>query len=88
VVATEFVGTSITSGGNGRDRSANQDRVLSDNPCVRFYNGQRGYVRCTVTPQAWRSDYQVVEQVTKPGTPVVTKTSFVVEAGTPGSKPA
>ena len=48
-------------------RRENQDRLLSDNPCVRFHNGQRGYVRCTITPRNWRSDYQVVEQVTQPG---------------------
>ena len=51
VVATEFVGTSISTGGNGYDKARNQDRLLSDNPCVRFHNGQRGYVRCTITPR-------------------------------------
>jgi alkaline phosphatase D len=88
VVATEFVGTSITSGGNGRATLPDQDRRMADNPCVRFFNAQRGYVRCTVTPGAWRSDYQVVEDVTKPGAPVVTRASFVVEAGEAGSRPA
>lgn len=88
VVAAEFVGTSISSGGNGREGRAEMDRLIADNACVRFYNGQRGYVRCTVTPEGWRSDYQVVENVTKPGSPAVTKASFVVEAGTPGTKPA
>ena len=85
VVATEFVGTSISTGGNGYDKARNQDRLLSDNPCVRFHNGQRGYVRCTITPRNWRSDYQVVEQVTTPGATAVTKASFVVEDGKPGA---
>ena len=62
--------------------------MLADNPCVRFHNAQRGYVRCTVTPGLWRSDYRVVEDVTTPGAPAVTRASFVVEAGTPGVKPA
>jgi hypothetical protein len=30
----------------------------------------------------------VVEEVTQPGAPAVTKASFVVEAGQPGCKPA
>ncbi len=88
IVATEFVGTSITSGGNGRATAPNQDKQKAENPCVRFYNAQRGYVRCVLTPKAWRSDYQVVEEITKPGAPVVTRASFVVEAGEAGSKPA
>ncbi len=88
VVATEFVGTSISSGGNGRPTRPGQERLLSDNPGVRFFNAQRGYVRCTVTPEAWRSDYQVVEEVTTPGAPAVTKASFVVESGAAGAKPA
>ena len=88
VVASEFVGTSISSGGNGKAEVPDQERRLADNPCVRFFNAQRGYVRCKVTPGLWKSDYQVVEEVTSPGAPAVTKASFVVEAGTPGAKPA
>lgn len=86
VVATEFVGTSISSGGNGRAESPKQAELLAENPCVRFHNAQRGYVRCTVTPQAWRSDYVVVEDVTSPGAPAVLRSSFVVEAGRPGAQ--
>jgi len=88
VVASEFVGTSISSGGNGKAEVPDLERRLADNPCVRFFNAQRGYVRCKVTPALWKSDYQVVEEVTSPGAPAVTKASFVVEAGKPGTKPA
>ena len=87
VVATEFVGTSITSGGDGKAEVPGVQDRLADNPCVRFFNAQRGYVRCTVTPKAWRSDYQVVEKVTETGAPIVTKASFVVEAGRPAPSP-
>lgn len=88
VIAAEFVGTSISSGGNGTTAPRNHDRLVSANPFIHFYNTQRGYVRCTVTPREWRSDYQVVETVTEPGAPIVTKAAFVVEAGHPGIKPA
>jgi alkaline phosphatase D len=84
VVASEFVGTSISSGGNGRATIPDLEERLARNPGVRFFNAQRGYVRCTVTPKSWQSDYQVVEDVTQPGAPAVTKGSFVVEAGRPG----
>lgn len=85
-VATEFVGTSISSGGNGLENVKGHAELLSENPFVRFQNSQRGYVSCTVKPKEWRSDYQVVEYVDKPGAPLVTKASFVVESGVTGAK--
>ncbi len=50
VVATEFVGTSITSAGDGSDMSPTMKAMVSENECVRFANDQRGYVQ--VRPQA------------------------------------
>jgi alkaline phosphatase D len=88
VIATEFVGTSISSGGNGADRPQSWETRRAENPCVRFHNGQRGYVRCTLTPAIWRSDYIVVEDVLKPGGRIATRASFVIEAGRPGAKAA
>ncbi|RUL86287.1 alkaline phosphatase D family protein [Tautonia sociabilis] len=88
VVAAEFVGTSISSGGNGSATVPGLEERLSANPCVRFFNAQRGYVRCSLSPTEWRTDYRVVEQVTTPGAPAVTKASFVVEAGKAGMEPA
>ena len=88
VIATEFVGTSISSGGNGVDRPKNHDALLAENPCLRFHNAQRGYMRCTLTPSTWRTDYMVVDFVDRPGGTVSNRASFVVEAGQPGALPA
>ncbi len=88
VVATEFVGTSISTGGNGAKVVAGLDRLTAANPGVKFHNRERGYVRCTVTPNAWTSDYVAVEDVLKPGGATETRATFVVEAGTPGAKKA
>lgn len=87
-VATEFVGTSISSGGDGAEQYQRTPETLSNNPFVQFFNGQRGYVRCDVTPRQWRADYQVVPFVIQPGAPVETKASFVVEDGRPGAQRA
>jgi alkaline phosphatase D len=87
VVATEFVGTSISSGGNGVDRPRGLDELKTANPCVQYHNAERGYVRCTLNPAEWKSDYVVVEDVTQPGGRIITRASFVVEAGQPGAKP-
>lgn len=87
VVATEFVGTSISSGSSKPSRR--DIEVLRDeNPCVQFFNAQRGYVRATITPENWTTDYRVVDDVTQPGGQVSTAATYVVEAGTPGAKPA
>jgi alkaline phosphatase D len=88
VVATEFVGTSITSGGNGGEQQERGKAIMAENPGVQFFNDERGYVRCTITPKTWRSEFRTVAEVTKPGAPVVTRATYVVEAGKAGAKRA
>ncbi|HMO87355.1 MAG TPA: alkaline phosphatase D family protein, partial [Lacipirellulaceae bacterium] len=88
VPAPESVGTPIPSGGTGAANAPRRESLMAENPGVRFFNGQRGYVRCTVTKDRWQSDYQVVDQVTQPGGRVTTRASFVVESGQPGAQPA
>jgi len=86
VVATEFVGTSITSGGDGSDVRPATATQLAENPHIKFYNGQRGYVRCSLKPDRWQTDYKIVATVTQPGAPIITRASFLVENGKPGAK--
>jgi alkaline phosphatase D len=88
VVATEFVGTSISSGGDGNDRPNNLNWLMSANPGLKFHNRQRGYLRCTVTPDRWQTDFMVTDRVTTPDSPIQTRAAFVVEAGDPTAKPA
>jgi alkaline phosphatase D len=87
-VASEFVGTSISSSGDGADKNKTTDGILRENPFVKLYNSQRGYVRCEVTPKAWHTDYQVLEYISKPGSPISTRASFAVENGKPGVQTA
>ena len=61
-VATEFIGTSVSTGG---------DRTIStvfggnaNNPHLLFTDNHHGYVRCTVTPDQFRSDDRIVPSVT------------------------
>jgi alkaline phosphatase D len=86
VVATELVCTSVSSGGNGVDKPAGLDALYAQNPGVRYHNRERGYVRCHVTKDAIKSDYCVVEDVTKPGSPPVTRASFTIESGRAGAQ--
>lgn len=86
VVGSEFVCTSISSGGDGKAVLPTTEGVLRENPFVKLYNSQRGYLRCEVTPKLWTTDYRVVEVVTKPDAPRVDLATFVVEAGEAGVK--
>ena len=86
VIATEFVGTSITSTGDGSDMSPLMKAMVSENECVRFANNHRGYVRFDLKPTELRADFRVVEYVTKPGAPIKTRASFLVEDGRPGAQ--
>ena len=83
-LGAEFVGTSITSGGDGADETPDGRKMLANNPHMPYYNDQRGYVRCTLSRDRWTSDFRVVPYVTRPGAPVHTDASFVVESGRPG----
>ena len=85
-VGTEYVGTSITSNGNG---SGTTTFDFPDNPHIKFVNDDRGYLLCTLTPDLWKTDYRVVKAVNNPARqPAVTLASFVTEAGNPGAQNA
>jgi len=83
-LGTEFVGTSISSSGDGWGMKKGHRRTLDANPHLEFYNGRRGYARCDVTPSVWRTDYRVLPYVTRPGAPIKTRASFTVARKQPG----
>ncbi|MCA8964913.1 MAG: alkaline phosphatase D family protein, partial [Planctomycetes bacterium] len=83
VIATEFVATSLSSGGNGSDKPRDHDTLLAANPGVKFHNRQRGYIRCAVTPKTWTSDYVVMDKVEQPGGVASVRAKCTVEAGSP-----
>ena len=57
-------------------------------PHQHFHNNGHGYVRCTMTPQLWTSDFRVVPSVLVRDAPVSTLASFVVEQGRAGAQRA
>jgi alkaline phosphatase D len=82
-VAVEFVGTSISSGGDGTATPKSNESLLRENPFVKFHNTERGYVRCEITPQQWKTDYRTVPFISRPGAPLQTRATFVVESDRP-----
>jgi alkaline phosphatase D len=82
VVATEIVGTSITSQGWPQER---MDRLMPDNPHVLFTESRfRGYTRVDVGPGSLKVDLRIVDTVKLPDAGCSTLASFVVEDGRPG----
>ena len=88
VVGSEYIGTSISSGGDGQDTTQYGENLLSNNPHVKFYNANRGYVATTLSPKLWRADYKVVPYITRKGAPINIRKTFVTEAGRPGVQEA
>ena len=87
-VATEFVATSISSGGDGQDQRRGADRILARNPRCKLINDQRGYMVHELSRDAWRTDVRVMDQVRLPGGRVSTRASYAVERGRPGLQQA
>ena len=83
VVATEFVGTSISSDGPSYTTFS---RYLPDNPHVRFFESRtRGYMTIDVTPERMTTQYRGITDVTDPAATVLTLKSFAVENGKAGA---
>ena len=82
-VAVEFVSTSISS-----DFPAAFDAPLKAanpllNPHVKYFDGlKRGYLRCAVGRDAWRTDVRTVDSIETRTSPVRTQASYAVAAGT------
>jgi len=84
VVGSEFVTTSITSGGNGYDDPDGRHPWAEWNPNLKFWTNLRGYVSTTITPDTFRADFRCVTAVTTPDAPIFTRASYVVEDGVRG----
>jgi alkaline phosphatase D len=82
VVASEFVGTSITSQAWSMERL---QALLPDNPHILLADSRyRGYVRMEVTPAQARADLRAMASVREREAPCSTLASFIVEDGKPG----
>jgi alkaline phosphatase D len=86
-VLPEFIGTSISSGGDGAAQGPHTPAILARNPQVKLFDGRRGYVRCRASPRAFDVDYRVVPFVSRPGAPVQSVARFRVQPGSPSVRP-
>jgi alkaline phosphatase D len=86
VIASEFVGTSITS------QAAEQsyyDSLKAANPHIHHANGsQRGYLRLTLTRERLEADLMGLADVTTPESAIARQAAFIVADGRPGPQAA
>jgi len=83
-IASEFVITSISSGGDGQDQRDDYARIQAANPILKFNNNQRGYAICDVTPKAFVTEFKVLDAVTRKDGKLSTRAKWALEAGKPG----
>ena len=84
-VATEFVGTSITS--QLARTQAQQDAIRQENPHIKYADvTRRGYVRMELTPARAQAELRGVANVTSRDAGVDTLATYVVEDGRPGAQ--
>ncbi|HEU4647251.1 MAG TPA: alkaline phosphatase D family protein [Burkholderiales bacterium] len=84
VVASEFVGTSISSQGWPQERL---EKYLPDNPHMKLVESRyRGYTRVEVTEKVMRVELRGMESVKERDAPCSTLATFVVENGHPGAQ--
>jgi len=84
VVGSEFVTSSITSGGDGYDEPTGRHPWAAWNPNLTFWTNLRGYVNTTITPDSFSADFRCVSRVTQPDAEAFTRASFVVADGERG----
>jgi alkaline phosphatase D len=82
-VATEVMGTSVSTNGDPAIPSTRYEDPF--NPHIPFRNNNRGYVRCTLTPELWTIDFRIVDTVERPSATASTLATFVIENGRPGA---
>lgn len=83
-LGVEFLGTSISSDGDGADHARDSAEILRANPHVKFFSDFRGYVRCRADATGFQADYRLVPMVSERGASVHTRASYRTEDGRPG----
>ena len=75
--ATEFLATSISSGGDGGAELTESAQRLNDGSAhIALLRQQRGYQTFDITPDEWRADVKVMDKVQSPGGRISTLARF------------
>lgn len=83
-VATEFLVSSATSGGDGLGMLPGNEQILRRNPSLRMLEDRRGYGICTVSHESWTTEMISLSHVTSAQAPSHTVARFVLDPTRPG----
>jgi alkaline phosphatase D len=86
VVGAEFMASSISSSFFDDDATVEGlvTGALAANPQLKWFDSQRGYTVCEITPERWVATYRAVADQFDEASPVAEISSWEVVAGTPG----
>jgi len=86
VIGSEFMASSISSSFFDDDAAVEAlvTGALAANPQVKWFDSQRGYTVCEVTPDRWLATFRAVADQFDETSPVSTISSWEIVAGTPG----
>lgn len=85
VIGAEFVGTSISSGGDGQDVSSYfYPYKLAAPESLKWHSARRGYLSCRATADEFRCDVRSLAHVSRPGAPLETPTRWRLARGGAG----
>ena len=87
VVGTEFMATSISSSFFDDDEAVETlvSTALEANPQLKWFDANRGYTLCEVTPTTWKATYRGVADQFDETSTVGTLSTWEIAAGTPGA---
>ena len=77
----EFVGTSITSEGDGSEMQATAPAIMEANPHLKFNSNRRGYTLHIAGRERMDAIYRAVPFVQQPGAPLTTAGHVVARLG-------
>ena len=80
-VASELVTTSVSSGGDGSERTALTDVQLAENPHLHWADSRRGYLMLRLDEHQLRADFRTLPFVSRPGASASTAASFRLTDG-------
>lgn len=84
VLASEFLATSVSSGADGAGDLPHTALWLRNNEHLKLMCNRRGYIRCSIDRNLWRTDMQVIDTVQRPNGNASTLASYVLEHGRRG----
>ena len=80
-VASELVTTSISSGGDGSERTSLTDVQLAENPHLRWADSRRGYLMLRLDEQHLKADFRTLPFVSRPGAAASPAATFRLDDG-------